>query len=785
LTAQLDAASPLSKFRKMEAHNKISPKELVLHPQGSLKAPARVLYVESSKSGCSQADNPSGFAEYWCVICHRWPWIAATIGFGALTAVLFSFWQSPVYQARVSLEIQNPSPGALNVNIGDLENGGTTLSPEAYLPTQAQILQSLSLRRRTLAKLQQQHLEESAQTADRFARWRGWLGIASKPSVRPNSIPSARDVRVQVHDNTRIVEILTDSADPRTAAAYANTLANEYIDSNLEARSDGIDRAHEFLTHQLEDIRAKLQRSEDQLQAYGRASNLMFTGDKNSVEQEKLKQTQAALSEAQAVRIEKQSAYQMAAATTADSVPQVIDNTRLSDYQSQLAALRRQLAELSSQFTPEHPKVRQVQAQIDDLEVTFNKERSNILLRIKNEYQGALTREKLLSEAYRRQAQVVLEQAQKTTSYNILEREAETNRQLYDSLLQKAKEAEIASAMGGSNARIIDPAEPPLIPYKPNVLWNTLMGALTGLLVGAALVLGRESLDSTLKAPGEVSFHLGIPELGVIPAEKSIPTKVRGTPRISSETLVMLPHVRNDQSTLKLGSIELATWNDKSSTIAESFRSALTSILFSGENGVSPRVILISSGSRGEGKTTVATNLGIALAEIHQRVLLIDADMRQPRLNDVFNVPNNWGLSDLLREKNVLRDSPLEALVQRAEIPNLYVLTSGPRTNNITNLLHSSRMFELIQRLRADFDSILIDTPPMLNVSDARILGRLVDAAILVFRAGKTNRNIALAAKRRLTDDGIPVIGTILNGWDLKSSNRYGYGASYSPYESS
>jgi capsular exopolysaccharide synthesis family protein len=177
--------------------------------------------------------------------------------------------------------------------------------------------------------------------------------------------------------------------------------------------------------------------------------------------------------------------------------------------------------------------------------------------------------------------------------------------------------------------------------------------------------------------------------------------------------------------------------------------------------------------------------LGIALAEIQQRVLLIDADMRQPRLNDVFNVPNSWGLSDLLREKSALRESPLEALVQRTEIPNLYILTSGPSTNNTTNLLHSSRMLELIQRLRTDFDSILIDTPPMLNISDARILGRLVDAAVLVFRAGKTSRDVALAAKRRLTDDGIPVIGTILNGWDLKSLNRYGYGGSYSPYESS
>lgn len=769
----------------MDGPIKMSSKELVIHPQGSLRAPARVLYVEPFTSGSSPGDESAGLLEYWYVICHRLPLIALMIMLGALVAVLLSFWQTPIYQARVSLEIQNPSPGALNVRIGELENEGATLSPEAYLPTQAQILQSLTLRRRTLARLEQEKLREAAQPPDQLSSWRGWLGISSKSLAQQGAVPSPSDVKVRVQENTRIVEILTDSTDPRTAAAYGNALANAYIESNLQGRSEAIDRAQEFLTRQLGEIRVKVQASEDHVQAYGRASNLMFTGDKTSVEQEKLKQTQAALSEARAARIEKQSAYQMASPSAADSVPQVIDNIRLSDYQSQLAILRRQLAELSSQFTPEHPKVKQVQAQIDELESTFKTERNNILLRIRNEYEAALLREKLLNSAYQGEVQVVLQQAQKTTSYNILEREADTNRQLYDSLLQKAKEAEIASAMGGSNARIIDPAEPPLLPYKPNFLWNTLMGCLSGLLAGLVLVLGRESLDRTVKAPGEVSFHLGLPELGVIPAEAPISSNGHGKPGTSVGTLVMLPPAVDAYLKRKVGTVELATWNDKSSIIAESFRGVLTSILFSGENGVSPRVILISSGVRGEGKTTVVSNLGIALAEINQRVLIIDADMRQPRLNDVFNVPNSWGLSDLLREKSALRESPLEALVQRTEIPNLYILTSGPRTNNITNLLHSSRMLELIQRLRADFDSILIDTPPMLNISDARILGRLVDAAILVFRAGKTSRDVALASKRRLTEDGIPVIGTILNGWDLKSLNRYGYGSSYSPYESS
>ena len=771
----------------MQPPEKSSPKELVVHPQGSLSAPAGVLYIEPLNGDLPQGENRPGLTEYWYLIRHRLVSICFITLFGLLAGLLISFAQAPVYQARVLLEIQNPSESALNVRISDLGTDGATLSPEAYLPTQVQILQSLTLRRRTLARMALDETQKNSSLPTPPLSLLARLGLAPKWHMPDSGALPPVEVKVRVADNTRIVEILCESASARIAAAYANALVNEYIESNLQARWEAINKAHEFLTHQLEEIRTNFQKSENQLQAYGRDSNLMFTPDKGSVEQERLKQTQAALSEAQAARIEKQSAYQIASSSATDSLPQVIDNARLNDYQTQLAGLRRQLAELRAQFTPEHPKVRQIQAQIDELESTLKKEQNNILARVGNEYRAALMRERLLDSAYRKQVQIVTQQTQQTTYYSILEREAETNRQLYDSLLQKAKEADVAAAMRANNARIIDPADVPLLPYKPNYLWNTLAGSLSGLFAGLLLVLSRQSLDRSLKAPGEVSFHLRLPELGVIPVENPAsrnghaPRNGRGNP-----TRLTIPPVLPD-SREKIGAsrVELSVWQNKSSVIAESFRSALTSILVSGENGVSPRVILISSASRGEGKTTVASNLGIALAEISQRVVLIDADMRQPRLNEVFNVPNNWGLSDLLREKSVLRESPLESLVQRTHIPNLFILTSGPRINNITNLLHSGRMLELLQRLRSEFDTVLIDTPPMLNISDARILGRLVDAAILVFRAGKTSRDVALAAKCRMSDDGIPVIGTILNGWDLKAMNRYGYGGSYFPSEHS
>ncbi len=746
----------------MQGSSESSGKELIVHPRGSLRGPTKLLYLEPMEPNSSEDHSSRLLVEYWQIIGNKLPLIIAMAVLGSVAGALVSFRQTPIYQARLSLEIQNPSDTALN-RIGDLEAAERgIISPESYLPTQAKILQSRTLRQRAYARVKEKNFSEGFRTPDRLAAWRAVLGISTpKLPAQPVSTMPPIELKVRVAENTRVVEILCDSTDPRVAAAFANTLANEYIDSNLEARWDAINRAREWLTRQLEEVRIKLQKSEGQLQNYGRTFGLIFTSEKDSVEQEKLKQIQAELSKAQAERIAKQSTYQIAATSTANSVPQVIDNTRLSDYQVQLAGLRRQLAELSSQFTPEHYKVKRIQAQINELETTFRKERDNILTRIRNEYESALMREKLLNGAYRKQTQLVSEEAGRAISYNILKREVDTNRQLYDSLLQKTKEAGIASAMRASNVRIIDLAEPPRLPYKPNLLWNTLLGSLMGLIVGLITVLVRESLDRSLRAPGEVSFHLRLPELGVIPTGDLASGK------------------GYDWS--GNGRVELITWRDKTSYIAESFRGALTSVLHSAQNGACPKVILISSAMRGEGKSTAVANLGIALAEIDRRVLLIDADMRKPRLHEVFNVPNTWGLSDLLREKSSVRESPLEALARRTEVVGLYILVSGPGTTSVTNLLYSSRMSELLQRFRSEFDAVLIDAPPMLDISDARILGRLADAAILVIHAGKTNRDAAMAAKRRLNDDGIPILGTILNAWDVKSKSRYGYaGGSYS-----
>lgn len=724
----------------------------------------RLICLEPLDAGGPEKSGDSGVLELWQVIRDRKMTIAALAVLGILGALLIYLIQNPVYQAGTTIEVQSLNESSLEP-LGD--TGGTPYTPETYLQTQARILQSASVRARVDAKMLADTAFKPWKEPDHFAPIRRWLRLPAK-AAKPNArqLPPV-ELHVKPYENTRLIEILVDAPDPKFAANYANTMTNEYIEYQLEARWNAAQRATRFLTQQIEKLRLKLQNSENRLQAYGRNAGLLFTDDKQNVEQAKLGQIQTELSAATADRVSKQASWEIARSSPPDTVPQVLDNGRLSGYQAQLADLRRQLAEMGPSLTPEHYKVIRVQAQIKALESTFQNERANILARIRNDYDTAVRREAALKDSYARQAALVSEQSAKTIDYDILRREVDSNRKLYDELLGRVQGAGLASALHASNIRIVDPAEPPRFPYKPNLIKSIALGLFTGLLLGVGLVLAGEHVNRSLKSPGETPFHLKVPELGVIPDKGSVLEKSRdGSPRL----LPLRTGLAGEGD-----HVELVTWRNRPSVLAESFRSTLASILVTEHNGQRPRVIVITSPGRGEGKSTTVSNLGIALAEINQKVLLLDADMRKPHLHEVFNAPNSWGLSDLLRERTSLKDMPLEALARETEVNGLYILPSGTGTVSIANLLYSNRTAELLQRLRQEFDTVLIDTPPMLYISDARVLGRLADGAILVVRAGKTTRDAALGAKQRLVDDRIPVMGTILNGWDSKAKTRYGY----------
>jgi succinoglycan biosynthesis transport protein ExoP len=336
------------------------------------------------------------------------------------------------------------------------------------------------------------------------------------------------------------------------------------------------------------------------------------------------------------------------------------------------------------------------------------------------------------------------------------------------------KEYGIASAMQASNVRVVDAAEPPLFPYKPDYTRNSGLGLLAGLFLGVAFVIIRERADRSIQAPGESAQYVDAPELGIIPS-----ATLDAHHGYYSHRLLH----RHKQQAAPEGEqrrVELVTFQRKPSLVAESFRAAVASILFSGENGVPPRVIVLTSPAPKEGKTTVVSNLALALSEINRRVLVIDADLRRPRLHTIFGIPNETGLIDVLKASGPLNGH--DGLVFETVYPGVFVMPAGPADSSMYNLLHSPRLPELIARYRKEFDAVLIDTPPMLNMSDARILGRVADGVVLVVRAGRTTRDTVQSAAQRFLDDGTKVLGTVLNDWNPKKHQGYGYGYAYRSY---
>lgn len=710
-----------------------------------------------------EADH-GGLIEYWNVIRRYKGTVIIIAFFGAMLGFLFTLPQTPIYQARASIEIENLNQSFMKFNEVNPTQTGMGGSEVSDIQTQIRILQSDTLIERVVTKLKSPAALRTGE--GRISAWKKALNLPQLPAAdayQQSLTTASSSLKVRAAGQTRIIELLVDSTDPNTAAEFANTLATEYIENNLESRWKTTEKTTEWLTRQLDGMRVNLEHSEDRLQQYAREAGLVFMDEKTNVSSERLRQLQQSLSEAQAERITKQSRFEMAKESPPEALPDILNDAALRAYTAKLTELRGQIVELTSTYTAAYPKVKRAEDQYKVIESAFNHERGAILKRIGNEYYEAMRRESLLAKDYAQQTTKVTGEGERAIQYNILKREVDSNRQLYDTMLQQLKQANIAAALRASNVRIIDPAKVPRRPYKPDPVQTSLIGLMAGLVLGVGFVVMRERADRSIKEPGEAPGYLNIPELGVIPSA-------------SFEAKRRLGLLKDDER------VELAMWLQKPSILSEAFRSTLISILFSAQNGARPRVFLITSASPGEGKSTTVSNLAIAIAEVGQRVLLIDADLRKPRIHGIFGVESSPGLTDLLSATGDLEGSELTAsAVRETQVPRLFILTAGKSTTAATSLLYGPRLPQIVKELSKQFDTILIDSPPMLQLPDARLLGRMSDRVILVMRSGKTTRDAAIAAFLKFKADGTQVLGTILNDWNPKLSTNgyYGYYGKY------
>jgi len=735
-----------------------------------------------------------GLAEYWRLLLrHRGALLLAAV-LGGVAGILLSLPQTPVYRASTRIEVQ-----ALNRNFLGMQNVSPTESLNLWteMATQVELLKSRTLIEEVVKELRLASTESLvSDNPGRLAAWRSALGLP-EPSVEERlseAVAMARgSINVSLQGESRLVIVSTDSTDPNLAARFANTLARAFIRNNVNSRWSATQYTEEWLEKQLEELRIKLEESEDRLQSYARASGLLITAESDNIAEEQLGRLQEQLSTARADRIAKQSQYELVESNPGTAL-ELIENP----YRAELAQLRQDLASLSSTFTDDYPEVRSLRARIEELEQASTRAQSEVLNNLRAEYDAAVRRERLLEADYREQANLVSDLAGRSIQYNILKREVDTNRELYDNLLQKGKEARLSSAMQVSPIRVVDEARPPGAPYKPDHFKSSLLGMGVGTLLGVAFIFVRDRLDRTLKRPGDVEYFLNVPELGVIPAAepagrssgaagRRLKVRVRRQhqPKLleaglggSTRSQVSLSQPRNDSFNRPLFDL-----SDKTSHIAESFRATVTSLLFSA-NASNPRCIVISSSFPEEGKSTVVGNLASALSAINRSVLIIDGDMRRPRQHKMFGKPNTVGLTDLLLEPDplTLNGSASHAGVIATETPGLHLLPSGRNSAAPSNILHSPRTKELFDWARSTYDYVLVDTPPLMQLPDARLFARHADGVVLVVRAGQTNRDAASAAVDRLRKDQTNVLGVVLNGWNPKTSDSYYGSNSYYKY---
>lgn len=672
-----------------------------------------------------------------------------------LAAYFFSIRQTPVYRARATLEVQGQNENFANMR--ELDPGASAYqassSVDSYISTLVNILKSDSVADKALKQLTDgASYKGSSHETDSAIR----LTNGARPH---QEVLQNLQKRLQVRHvrEGNIIEVVFESEDPKFAAAFVNALGEQFIDEQMQSRWRMAQRTADWLGRQLEQVKGQLEKSEAELQAYTNNSGLLMTDDKHNIADAKLAQIQQELSTVQADRMAKESQFRVASRTKdPDALAAVLDHGPIRDYQQKLIELRRQLADMMSTLTPENYKVRKLQAQTAEIEAALGRERGRVLDRISNDYEAARARETMLLQAYARQTQVVTDQQKSLIRYKTLAREVESNRTFYDSMLGRMKSAAVASALRASNVRVVDAAPVPIDPAKPNVPLNLGIGLMGGLLMsGIVVVVGTGNKTNSLDQPGQALGYLSVPELGAVPSTQLTTPKWRNVlpSGKSSYRSAPAPHA------IGVSAPELKAWNNDPSFLTDCFQAIVTSLLFASRDRC--QVLVITSPHAKDGKTTILSNLGIALAQAGQKVLLIDADSRAGRLSQLFGSRRSLRASMDGAEST---GDELESFIEPTSVSGLSILV-GADWEAGAAILRSNKLRESFRKLRSEHQVILVDTPPMLLTPTARIVGRMADGVVLVLRAGKTSFDAALACKQRLSGDGVALLGTILNDW--------------------
>jgi polysaccharide biosynthesis transport protein len=739
----------------------------------------------------SQMEKPPDLVAWWRIVRkHHWTVVTAFVVL-FLTVLIGSWKEKPVYRAKALIEIDKEDPNVPNPQ----ELFQMDEVSDAYLETQYKVLGSDDLAERVIHQLE---LDQNSEFLPSRFRW-PWNSItpqvsAAEPVKQDKNVddPFVQDMvlkrfqdRLDIRPvrRSRVVELRFDSQDPELAARAVNTVIDDYIQKNFQARWDAAQKASSWLSQQLNELKSKLEKSEDDLQKYSTDNGLLYLetgkGDSESIVNQSVLGIQSELTKAEADRFERESIYRLVQAGDFGSLPGVFDNKLLQDLTVRLADLQREHAQLAATFTEDYPKVKEIQGQITEIQSSLERERRRAVQKISNDYFAAVRREKLVRQSFNESQAQANRVAEKSVQYGMLNREVETNKGLYEGLLERLKEAGVSAGLKAGNIRVVDPGRVPFKPIAPNYPLNLGLASFLGLGLGVSMAFLKEHLDQTIRYSEDVFNYLGVPVIGFVPTYSALNKKNR-------------KGIAGGEKQLNLGTIDAKNnlggifadehcGNDlgihKGSAFSEAFRELRTSVILS-SSGRFANSILVTSAQPGEGKTTVAVNLAFSLAQLGQPVLLIDADMRRPTIQKYFPQRGSR-LSSYLSGQGAWQE-----MVYPTSVRCLSIMHCGPIPENPSELLSSDRMRAMLQEAMVTYRFVILDSPPLLNRADSRILGSMVSATILVVKGGETPRQVVQYAESQARSVGTNLIGVVLNNLD-KSMNDYSYYSVPRPKEDS
>lgn len=773
-------------------------------PNVMMNGLARPLVLQQTVQG-------SGLHGLIRLLTKRWKWIIGSIAISLLLALIITGNTKPIFESTTTIELNKTGGGSLDLGLDDiasqpLSSGESSLQIDEQ--TEAAILESDSLALDVIKQL-------GLAAEPPFVTKGGMLGgPVSEQGLPLEEAPHTRTRLLQIFKanlkvtpvrQTRLIQVSYQSRDPKQAARIANALVESYKNQYLQSHYDATSEASEWLTKQLSNLKANVEDSEKKLTDFEKDSgilglDLMPTGSGSessggeqvhSVTIQKLDQLNTELTAAQANRIEKEAIYRLvqtgngAVVASIGNDPLAVQSnsmvltqggglSNLQQLQQQQNALKVNLAEASTTYGENNRHLKELQTQIDALNVEIQQELHRIVQRAQADFQLAQQTEDGIRHQFDQQQEEASKLNEKTVQLAVLSQEAFSQKKLYEDLYTKLQEANVSAGLKATNITIVDPARTQSVPVLPKLGTNLAMGTLFGIFFGFAAAYAIDSFDRTVSDPMEVEELTGRPVIGVIPdfGEKSTPygkKLANGAKRLARK--------RKQVTEEDHGPNDVWVLDHPESAAAEAFRALRTSILLSRAGG-GPKVILITSCTPGEGKTTVTANLAVALAQHNKRVIIIEADMRRPRIRRKLNVPGEVGLSNVLAGAWPSN----EAIHHGIHVPSLDILPSGPRPPLPADILGSPAFDKLLEELRSNYDVVLIDSPPALLVTDAVAISLKADAVIWVAHAGVVTRPYLGRANRLIDRDGLPVIGFVMNRMS-KSIASYGYGYGYE-YES-